>query len=506
MPKLPHVGASRPRRISAGTQVSFDERGFHYRRRAGSEVAAASAAMPSLTDAAQPSGEILTASATTLAALSPDEVLLELQARLRRPRVFYYYVWVAGALAVHALASIGALAGFVLAALVGLGVLVYRFDRDWRCSQLVYDLENPEISTRLAMASRVGEALASASTLWHIYHAVATSDWKHNAGASTLIQRTPTRAGPGSLPGIELNIEPWAVPVGPQRLLFLPDRLLVWDGRNLAGVGYEHLQVQAQPTRFIEEDRPPRDARVIDTTWRYVNKRGGPDRRFNDNRELPVVEYGELQLGTSSGLRIFLQCSTARAASQAADALLALGQRARTRVEAGRPAPSTARLSPPSPAHAPAPWPTPVAAPSPAAPAPSPVAAPSPMAPPSPVAPPWWAPAVMLLVRHLVGVDRRIDERELVYACELQRRLTGSPVAFESFVPWFRGLPTGQAALDEAVATLSKAEPEVRSWTLGCLEELAAIDGKQTPKEREQLAALGVALAARGPGPRTPRA
>jgi hypothetical protein len=46
-----------------------------------------------------------------------------------------------------------------------------------------------------------------------------------------------------------------------------------------------------------------------------VNKTGGPDRRFRDNRELPVVLYEELNLRSTSGLNERLQFSIAGASS-----------------------------------------------------------------------------------------------------------------------------------------------------------------------------------------------
>ncbi|PYO44381.1 MAG: hypothetical protein DMD33_03095, partial [Gemmatimonadetes bacterium] len=61
---------------------------------------------------------------------------------------------------------------------------------------------------------------------------------------------------------------------------------------------------RAQPTdtRFNEEQYVPSDTQVIGRTWRYVNKSGGPDRRFKNNREIPVCAYSELLLSSESGL------------------------------------------------------------------------------------------------------------------------------------------------------------------------------------------------------------
>lgn len=51
-------------------------------------------------------------------------------------------------------------------------------------------------------------------------------------------------------------------------------------------------------------------------TWRYVNKSGGPDRRFKDNVQLPVMNYAELRLRSGSGLDEAFHISNIPAAAQ----------------------------------------------------------------------------------------------------------------------------------------------------------------------------------------------
>src|SRR5437762_9619858 len=52
------------------------------------------------------------------------------------------------------------------------------------------------------------------------------------------------------------------------------------------------------------------DARVIEYTWRYVNKcRGGPDRRFGNNTQLPVIETADLIFSSDSGFQSKLKFS-----------------------------------------------------------------------------------------------------------------------------------------------------------------------------------------------------
>jgi hypothetical protein len=48
---------------------------------------------------------------------------------------------------------------------------------------------------------------------------------------------------------------------------------------------------------------------VVGDTWRFVNKSGGPDRRFNFNKRLPICLYGEMDIKSSSGLNAKLYFS-----------------------------------------------------------------------------------------------------------------------------------------------------------------------------------------------------
>ena len=47
-----------------------------------------------------------------------------------------------------------------------------------------------------------------------------------------------------------------------------------------------------------------------------MNKKGGPDRRFSNNRELPICLYGEMDFKSSNGLNERIHCSHAEAAKQ----------------------------------------------------------------------------------------------------------------------------------------------------------------------------------------------
>jgi hypothetical protein len=96
---------------------------------------------------------------------------------------------------------------------------------------------------------------------------------------------------------------------GRTSLHFLPDRVLVREGTAFSDVPYSMLQTSDTVTKFIEGDPVPRDAQQVGTTWQYVNVKGGPDRRYKNNRQLPIMLYGELEFASPTGLRWVLDCS-----------------------------------------------------------------------------------------------------------------------------------------------------------------------------------------------------
>lgn len=98
---------------------------------------------------------------------------------------------------------------------------------------------------------------------------------KRNAGASALISSIAAAASFSGPDRLKTNITIPSI-VADKSALYLPDRLLVRDGKRFSDVSYEHLGVYQTTQRFIEESVPPADAQHVDTTWTYVNKDGGP--------------------------------------------------------------------------------------------------------------------------------------------------------------------------------------------------------------------------------------
>ena len=67
-------------------------------------------------------------------------------------------------------------------------------------------------------------------------------------------------------------------------------------------IDYSDVKGAAALVSFQEEEGVPNDSKVIGQAWAKANKDGSPDRRFAENHQIPVAQYGELTLKSGTGL------------------------------------------------------------------------------------------------------------------------------------------------------------------------------------------------------------
>jgi len=199
----------------------------------------------------------------------------------------------------------------VLFAGIGLSGFSYVRLRRGRIVRLIYELR-PEVEPAW---SRLTDALGRAAESGRVWHIESiTPD-----GTSTV--RRPTQIRVTSPPGIATELPISAIRVGRQTLFFCPDRLLVHDRNRYGAVGYHELVVRMSVLSFTETESLPPDAEIARYRWLYETRSGEPDRRYRDNRQLPVCHYGLLEMSSPTGLREWIMLSNA---SQARELSLAL--------------------------------------------------------------------------------------------------------------------------------------------------------------------------------------
>jgi hypothetical protein len=185
---------------------------------------------------------------------------------------------------------------------------------------LDYALEPEATRAYLALLQGIDQ-LRSLGGLWRISSGEINADTKYHAGAGYSIKRNriETKFEPPRF--IATDTAVLMMNTGPQRLYFLPDRILVYEGNQIGAVQYGSLTLTVVPSSFVENETVPGDTEIIGKTWRYTNKKGGPDRRFSNNPEIPVVRYAELSVKSAAGLNYLIQASNMQKANWFADAI-----------------------------------------------------------------------------------------------------------------------------------------------------------------------------------------
>lgn len=160
------------------------------------------------------------------------------------------------------------------------------------------------------------ETLNTTQSLWQILGAGNVTNKKVEAGASRTVKRKPFKLSSKVPFFLKTNLKIITLNLQKEKMIILPDKILIIRGTKVGAEDYDNISISISSTEFIEHQIVPRDTEVLYHTWQYVNKDGGPDKRFKNNRQLPVCKYGVIRLKSESGINIELQFSNYRIANQ----------------------------------------------------------------------------------------------------------------------------------------------------------------------------------------------
>lgn len=298
-----------------GSYVHAGRGGIYFRQRLSGPSERREPARVSVTPMDHDASVIRTVDANQLADASAENLLSGINRALRVPAIAPLVIGsgaivmgVAVALCVMQHWAWVFLATAALGATIFGGFLAHARDVRLKTVHLWFDL-SAEAGNRFKAFERALQIVASCDRVWRVTTQTATGDWKRNAGASSLLTRarvTIMRRLPGY---VDSNVRPFSLTYGEGTLYFFPDQVLVYGRSHVGAVSYGALEIDVGYSDFRETDAVPGDAKVVGHSWQYVNRNGGPDRRFSNNPQIPVCRYERLALRSRSGLNIHLMLS-----------------------------------------------------------------------------------------------------------------------------------------------------------------------------------------------------
>jgi hypothetical protein len=108
---------------------------------------------------------------------------------------------------------------------------------------------------------------------------------------------------------LKTNIDIPAILGGKNNIYFLPDVILFVRRSHVGALAYNQVKINWALTRFVEEGFVPKDSVIVANTWKYANRNVGPDRRFKNNRQIPVVLYQVMTFEGPNGFQKILHLS-----------------------------------------------------------------------------------------------------------------------------------------------------------------------------------------------------
>lgn len=245
--------------------------------------------------------DIVNGIATNMISEGLEDILATVRKTLVVNKISTIGIWISLLLSFSNLAFIIFLFGFIVLKIYvktdGLVDLEYVIDSD----------QQEKVDQHMEPILKV----ADSEKVWRIMQSSKVINRKYSGGASNTVKRSVCTASKTASFPFKTNIPAASFKSGKETLVFLPDKLFIIQKSKVGALNYSDIQTSVTTTRFIESDKVPKDASVVGTTWKYVNKSGGPDKRFKDNRELPICLYGEIELKSTSGLNTVLMFSNA---------------------------------------------------------------------------------------------------------------------------------------------------------------------------------------------------
>lgn len=140
------------------------------------------------------------------------------------------------------------------------------------------------------------DAFRKCNKTWIIISRIRNTELKSSAYST--VDRNQISLTTGRFPYLKTSFDVPSFPSGNNKKYYYYPRFIIYGDSLDSFEVYplDAVSFEYSDSRFIETSVLPSDAKKVDITYKYVNKNGGPDRRFADNPVLPVMLYGEISI------------------------------------------------------------------------------------------------------------------------------------------------------------------------------------------------------------------
>ena len=181
-----------------------------------------------------------------------------------------------------------------------------------------FDMESEVAEPHRAMLAAF-DNLSRSNRCWSIASSQGIDRVKARTTATAIVSRVLTTLSRRANTLIDTQDMPLTLTVqnGGATAFFYPGFILVVDKAKseFAIIDLKDIDVLYRESYFTETEVVPVDATMVGKTWAKSNKNGTRDRRFKDNRELPIMRYGTMSLSAKGGLDEAFMFSNSEACS-----------------------------------------------------------------------------------------------------------------------------------------------------------------------------------------------
>lgn len=178
---------------------------------------------------------------------------------------------------------------------------------------LDYKFESDDISKTHNQRLEIWKQLNKSNKVWRVIQTARVKNKKNAAGAGSQIKRELLKIQSNLPFFIKTNVEVITLKSSKESLIFLPDKILIQKKGNIGVLDYTDLKFDVYARGMIEYPKKSeaKDAITLRQTWLHPNKDGGPDKRYKDNKLVPVYKYGCINLSSPQGLNFKIMASNA---------------------------------------------------------------------------------------------------------------------------------------------------------------------------------------------------